>query len=113
MQHLKIFWRLVLACAFSAMLTGCGRSGSQPVNYETNRLCGAILDTGLTKQCLVNNQDSTVNIVIDTNDEAARNLCIDIAGKTKSLTNGIPALWKLQIYTPYRTDKPVAVCKIN
>jgi hypothetical protein len=102
------------ALALSATLTSCGKSGTQPVaTDETNKLCGAIKDTGLTKQCSVSNLASTVGIVIDTNDEAARNLCVDIANKIKPLTADLTGNWKLQIFSPYRDDKPLAYCVLH
>jgi hypothetical protein len=98
----------------SATLTGCGQSGTSPVDAgESNKLCGAIKDTGLTKQCSASNLSDTVGIVIDTNDEAARNLCIDIAGKIKPLTVNFTGSWKLQIFSPYRNDKPLAYCALH
>ncbi len=107
-------YRAIALLALSAMLAGCGKPDTQPVAAdETNKLCGAITDTGLTKQCSVNKRDSTVNIVIDTNDEAARNLCVDIASKTKPLTSDLTGQWKLQIFSPYRDDKPLSYCAIH
>ncbi len=105
---------LFAALALSAALSGCGQSDTPPVvSAETNKLCGAIQDTGLTKHCAVDNRNSTVGIVIDTNDEAARNLCVDIANKLKPLTADLTGNWKLLIFSPYRDDKPLAYCVLH
>jgi hypothetical protein len=105
---------LFAAIALSTALAGCGKSDTAPVaSAETNKLCGAIQDTGLTKHCAVDNRNSTVGIVIDTNDEAARNLCVDIANKIKPLTADLSGQWKLQIFSPYRDDKPLAYCTLH
>jgi hypothetical protein len=105
---------LFAALALSAALSGCGKSGTPPAAAdETNKLCGAIIDTGLTKQCVVSNRNNTVGVVIDTNDEAARSLCVDIANKMKPLTADLTGQWKLQIFSPYRDDKPLAYCVLQ
>ena len=103
----RIFVMLILA----AMLAGCGKSGTDAATaIETDSLCKAALSTGVAKQCSVNNLDSTVGIVVDTDDEKARTLCADIAGKMKPATAGLSDKWKLQIFSPYRDDKPLAAC---
>ena len=105
---------LFAAITLCAYLSGCGQSDTAPAaSAETNKLCGAIQDTGLTKHCAVDNRNSTVGIVIDTNDEAARNLCVDIANKVKPLTAGLTGQWQLQIFSPYRDDKPLAYCVLH
>jgi hypothetical protein len=105
---------LFVALALSAALSGCGKSDTPTVALDvTNKLCRAIQDTGLTKNCVVDNRNNTVGIVIDTNDEAARNLCVDIANKMKPLTADLSGLWKMQIFSPYRDDKPLAYCVLH
>jgi len=114
MLHLKSTVRLLVAIALSAALAGCGQADTPPVaSAETNKLCGAIQDTGLAKKCAADNRNSTIGIVIDTNDEAARNLCVDIANKIKPLTADLSGEWKLQIFSPYRDDKPLAYCTLH
>jgi hypothetical protein len=114
MASLKNTAHLFAALTLFAFLAGCGKSDSTPVaSAETNKLCGAIQDTGLTKQCVASSRNNTVGIVIDTNDEAARNLCVDIANKMKPLTADLSGEWKLQIFSPYRDDKPLAYCTLH
>jgi len=71
------------------------------------------MKTALTKQCSTSNLVNTVGIVVDTNDEAARNLCGNIANRIRPLTSNFGNNWKLQIFSPYREDKPLAVCHIR
>jgi hypothetical protein len=103
--------RIFVMPILAVMLAGCGRSGTDAATaIETDRLCKAALSTGVAKQCSVNNLDSTVGIVIDTDDEKARTLCAEIAGRIKPASAGLPDNWKLQIFSPYRDDKPLAAC---
>lgn len=104
---------LLSAFTICLTLTGCGNSNNPVSVEETNKLCGTILDTGLTKQCSISNRDNAINIVIGTNDEAARSLCVDIAGKMQPLTADLPGQWKLQVFSPYRNDKPLAYCVLS
>jgi hypothetical protein len=103
--------RISVMFILAVMLAGCGKSGTDAATaVETDRLCKAVLSTGVAKQCSVNHLDSTVAIVIDTDDEKARTLCADIAGKIKPASAGLSDKWKLQIFSPYRDDKPLAAC---
>lgn len=114
MANLKNTTILLVTLALSASLAGCGKSDTPTAASDvTNKLCGAIQETGLTKHCAVDNRNSTVGIVIVTNDEAARNLCVDIANKMKPLTAELSGQWKLQIFSPYRDDKPLAYCVLH
>jgi hypothetical protein len=114
MIDLKNYALLLATFVLSATLAGCNNSSTQPVAAEgTNKICDAIKETGLTNKCLFSNRDSMVGIVIDTNDETARNLCIDIANKIKPLTADLSGPWKLQIYSPYRDDKTLSYCVLH
>jgi len=101
---------------------GCGNSDSQqgaaPLNNaaadDTSRLCSSIEATGLAKQCTVNSRDHTVHVTIDSfDDEAARNVCADIANRMAQLTARFSGLWTLQVFSPYRSDKPMAACTLR
>jgi hypothetical protein len=114
MTELHTAARIFITLIMGAMLAGCGKSATDAATAnETDSLCKAAIYTGLTKQCSVNNLDSTVGIVIDTDDERARNLCADIASKMKPATAGLSDKWKLQIFSPYRDDKPLAACFLH
>lgn len=97
------------------MIGGCGKS-VQPkaaAADDTSRLCSSIVSTGLTKQCAAYTSDSTVHITIDSfDDEAGRNACADVANRMAKLTADFSGKWMLQVYSPYRSDKPLATCPL-
>lgn len=107
--------QILAALILTAMLAGCGKSATDAATAnETDRLCKAAIGTGFAKRCSVNNLDSTVGIVADTDDDQkARTLCADIADKMKPAAAGLPDEWKLQIFSPYRGDKPLAACFLH
>lgn len=93
------------------MLGACHRSGNIPaLEQDAGRVCAAITRRGITPQCRANTIEGAIGVVIDTDDEKARATCADIASQLKPLTAGFPANWKLEIFSPYRTDKPLASC---
>jgi len=106
---------LIAALILSATLAACGKTENQTSASDVpNKLCAAIRDTGLTKQCLVNSLDSTLAIVAETDDDQkARMLCADIAQRMKLESSGLSDQWKLQIFSPYRDDKPLAACYLH
>lgn len=104
------------------MFAGCDNSGKQQGTSSAKSgaangaysLCTAIVADKLAKQCAVNSRESTVDIMIDSlDDEAARNVCADIADKTMQLTAHLSGQWKLQVFSPYRSDKPMATCRLH
>ena len=105
---------LFITLVLPATLSGCGKHDSQPAaTHETGKLCEAIKDAGFTGQCSVNSFNGTVGIVIDTDDAKAINLCVDIANRIKPSTTELSGQWKLQIFSPYRVDKPLAYCVLH
>jgi PBP1b-binding outer membrane lipoprotein LpoB len=113
---------LLAIVALHLLLAGCGNSDTQqkPASGkpsaadDTSRLCSSIEGTGLAKQCTVNSRESTVDVMIDSfDDEVARNICADIADKTTQLATHLSGQWKLQVFSPYRSDKPMAACLLN
>ncbi len=100
------------ALILCATLAGCGNPDSQPASTaQTDKLCAAIRDAGYTRKCSANQRERTVAIVGNTDDDqAARDLCAAIAGSTKLLNAGLTGQWQLQIYSPYRDDKPLTAC---
>ena len=104
----------LVTLALTVALAGCGKSDSPPVKTgNTSKLCEATKDSTLVMKCFVSDRDSTVGITIDTHDdEAARQMCIDFASKMKPLASGLSGQWKLQIFSPYRDDKPLSYCAL-
>jgi uncharacterized lipoprotein NlpE involved in copper resistance len=113
---------VLLMLALPLTIIGCGNSDSQQgavppksaAADDTSRLCSSIVATGLTKQCAAYTGDSTVHITIDSlDDEAARNVCADVANRTAQLTANFSGKWMLQVFSPYRSDKPLATCTLR
>lgn len=106
---------LLAAFACCATLAGCGKPDTPAATAAgTDKLCAAIKDAGFTQKCSANPLDGTAGIVAGTDDdEAARNLCAAIAGRMKPLGAGLAGQRKLQIFSPYRDDKPLASCPLD
>lgn len=101
---------------------GCGQSGSQQdalaqkqaAADDTAGLCPAIESTGLVKQCTVNSRDGTVHVMTDNDDDqAARDICAEVVSRMAQRTAALSARWMLQVYSPYRDDKPLAGCPLH
>jgi hypothetical protein len=105
----------VAALWLCAALAACGKPDELPaIAAQTGSLCKAIKDGGYTRQCSANQTDSTVGIVGNTDDDqAARELCAAIANRMKPMGVGLPGQWKLQVFSPYRDDKPLAACPLD
>jgi hypothetical protein len=106
---------LLVIFTLPLVIGGCGKS-VQPNNAaadDTSGLCSSIVVTGLTRQCTAYTSDSTVHITIDSfDDDAARNACADIANRMAQLTANFSGKWMLQVYSRYRSDKPLATCPL-
>ena len=110
---------LLSILVLSVAIAGCGRSQqgsarSAQAADDTSGLCPAIQRTGLAAQCAVSASDSTVHVMIASDDdEAARNVCAGIAVRIGQQTARLSAQWSLQVYSPYRSDKPLATCPLH
>jgi hypothetical protein len=113
---------LLVILSLFLQLAGCDSSGNQkratPVEpgaaNDTYGLCAAIEGDGLAKQCAFNSRDNVVDITIESfDDEVARNICSDIVNKTAHLTADLPGQWQLQVFSPYRSDKPITSCRLH
>ncbi len=103
-------------------LVGCGNSESQQKTApekaaktdDTSLLCPAILDNNLATLCTINAGNHTVDAMIESfDDEVARQTCDTISGKLKPMTADFSGAWKLEIMSPYRSDKPTASCALH
>lgn len=111
---------LLALFALPVAISGCGHSGSQSSSSLPDsisgavKLCTAIAGTGLTNRCEANASGNTLDVTIGSNDdEEARKRCAVIAGKLTQQTANLSGLWKLQVFSPYRSDKPLAVCSLH
>ena len=82
------------------------------VKDDADKLCAAIKSNSAAIKCSVQNRGRTVDVTIDTHDEdeVVRKSCVVLADKTKQFAANFSGQWKLQIFTPYRDDKPIATC---
>jgi len=113
---------LLVLLTLPLTIIGCGNSDSQQgavspksaVADDTSRLCSSIEATGLTKQCTVNSRDHTVHVTIDSfDDDAARIVCANITNKMGQQTANFSGPWMLQVFSQYRSDKPMATCPLH
>jgi uncharacterized lipoprotein NlpE involved in copper resistance len=113
---------MLLMLILPLTIIGCGNSDSQQgavppksaVADDTSRLCSSIEATGLTKQCTVNSRDHAVHVTIDSfDDEAARIVCANITNKMAQQTAHFSGRWMLQVFSQYRSDKPLATCTLH
>jgi hypothetical protein len=116
--------RAALLSAILAMpltIAGCGDSDSRQTSAagtpattdDTSKLCLAIEASGLARQCTVSSRFNTIGVIIGSNDdEVGRNVCADIANKFSLLTSHFSDHWKLLVFSPYRSDKPMATCPL-
>jgi hypothetical protein len=102
-------------------LAGCGNSDKQERTPGKSGaanvipgLCSSITSAGLAKQCAVISHERLVEVTIDSfDDEKARNICAKITEETTLLTAHLSGQWKLQVLSPYRSDKPLASCSLH
>ncbi len=92
------------------LISGCGSQHQQTKAEEA--LCTAIMDTNLASQCRVEN--STAAVVIDSDDdEAGREACAKIATGISKVSAKLSGNWKLEVFSPYRSDKETASCPLR
>lgn len=81
---------------------------------DAYKLCSAIEATGMTTGCEVKGWNGTVDVRMDMTTPEAQKTCTVMAEmlsqKTRSFQND---RWKLQIFSPYSSDHPIAVCKLH
>jgi len=114
----KIFLLLV-----TLAIAGCGNShsddstSSEPpkrsVLDDAENICKAV-SAGLATQCAVHVFSDTVDVTIDTDGAEARKICKGIAVEMSKHTNNFTLTdWKLQIFSPYSGEKPIAICNLD
>ena len=106
---------LLATLALPATLMGCNKPDTPPTaSSKATELCSVILNTGLTGLCIPGDQNQTVGIMIDSiDDEKARQLCIAVADKIKPMTATLSGQWRLEVYSPHRSDKPLNYCALH
>lgn len=112
----KILGSLALLLALAA----CDQPGQHPnpnagnAVDETTNLCDILNSNGLTRLCRSDAAQHSVDVMIESSDEqVGRETCDTLSGKLKPITTEFKADWKLQIYSVYRDDKPLAICALH
>jgi hypothetical protein len=77
---------------------------------DAYRLCKAMERTGQVIECDVKGWGSTINVRIDTNSSEARKICLGSVETVNKQTRTLSGRWKLQIFSPYSGDRPIAIC---
>lgn len=102
----------------ATILAGCGSGDSEKTAQKNTavddayKVCTAMEGTGLTTQCSVHGWDRTIDITIDTNGSEARKICQGAVEAMSKKTRSFAGNWKLQIFSPYSGDRPIAVCTL-
>jgi len=111
--------KTLLLLALILSMTACGNPDTQfgkPVaKDDTDKLCAALQNGNRAIKCAVQNRGSTVDLTLDTHDEdeVVRRSCEVLAGNMKQYVANFSGQWQLQIFSPYRDDKPIASCALH
>ena len=97
----------------AAVLLVAAPAASADVIDDAYRVCKAMEGTGLTTRCEVKGWGSTIDVRIDTNGAEARKICAGVANQMAKQTRTFAGKWKLQIFSPYSGDQPIAVCTLR
>jgi hypothetical protein len=106
---MKPYWLLPIL-----LLAGCGKqeeSKSIKAVDDAYRVCAAFTGTKLTTECTVHAGARSIDVRIDTSGEEARKMCAGSVEKIGSYTANLHETWKLQIFSPFSGDHPMAVCQ--
>lgn len=107
--------------SISLTILGCGDSGSKQAGAsrkpdvidDAYRLCVAMEATKLTTQCSVSGWNRTIDVTIDTRGSEAREICEGTARLMAEKTRNFAGEWKLQIFSPYSGQRPIATCVLG
>jgi len=104
-------WLVILAVAFGGGLLFQNSACAEVVD-DAYKLCSALEDTGLTTECEVKGWGSTVDVRIATSGGEAMKICSGIVNMMAKQTRSFNGKWKLQIFSPYSGDHPIASCTL-
>lgn len=74
--------------------------------------CNSLLAQGVATECDVSGWQQSINMTIDTTSSEAGIFCNDGAKMIAARSSGEIAGWKVQIYSPYSGEHPIAACEI-
>jgi len=100
--------------AVTLLAFACPRNAHADVVDDAYKVCAAMENTGLTTSCKVDGWKGAIDVRIDTSSTEARKICEGVAEMMAQQTGSFrDGRWKLQIFSPYSGDQPVAVCKLR
>lgn len=109
---------MIVVISTSLVVFGCSDSESDKaaaprkpgVIDDAYMVCAAMEATRLTTQCSVRGWSRTIDITIDTNGAEARKICAGVVKLMAEKTRNFAGEWKLQMFSPYSGERPIAVC---
>lgn len=118
---LRRFSLIIGVISASLMVSGCGDSGSSKpsaprkldVIDDAFILCDAMKKNKLTTQCSVVGSDRRIDVTIDIDGAGARDICDGTVRMMAKHTNRFAGEWKLQIFSPYSGQRPIATCVLT
>ncbi len=102
----------ILAMSLSGLGLLYQNPATADVVDDAYRLCSALEGTGLTTECEVKGWGSTVDVRIATSSSEARKICSGVVDMMAKQTRSFNGKWKLQIFSPYSGDHPIATCTL-
>ena len=86
-----------------------------PADGLTNAyfLCDIFAKTGISTECLASNAASTVDVIINTTEAEARNVCSVIVKNMAEQRRSFGGTWQLRIFAPDHAEQPLAACRLK
>jgi len=106
------FKSIILAVAFAIGGLLYQNPALADVIDDAYKLCSTLEGTGLTTGCKVNRRGSTVDVRIATSGSGARDICSGVVDMMAKQTRSFKGKWKLQIFSPYSGEHPIASCTL-
>ncbi|MEO7386696.1 MAG: hypothetical protein ABIX37_07170 [Gammaproteobacteria bacterium] len=75
-------------------------------------LCDIFAKTGVSTECLASHGLSTVDVIINTSEAEARNVCSVMAKGMIDRKRSFGG-WQLRIFAPEHAEEPLAVCLLK
>jgi len=113
MKRYSVWICAALAVEISA---GSPANAQQDVVNAAYAVCNVFTNTGMVTECSVSGWNASVDVRMDTTGGEAQKIC---GGVVEMITDQTQAFsraerkWKLQIFSPYSGDHPIAVCQFR
>jgi len=76
-------------------------------------VCDIFEKTGISTECQASNVTSTVDVIIATSAEEARQVCSVIADRMAQRGHSLGGRWQLRIFAPDRAAEPLTACALR